>query len=161
MKSLCFHQYFPSHDPSVITQPMNPIKVLLPSTVALVLASCANNKNEYDTNNPYGTADAPANSAPYQPVAPANQTYDTPAAYEDAGNANAAAPNVNAPAAPAPATDPATSGGGTASVHTVVKGDSLWAISKKYKVSVDSIKRANNMTKDTVVLGSKLNIPAN
>jgi len=148
---------------------MNPIKVIFPSAIALALASCATNKNQYDTSNPYGTADASADSAPYQPVAPANQTYDTPAAYEDAGNA--AAPNVNLPA-PGPVTDPGTvaggnhtpsapSGGGAATVHTVAKGDSLWAISKKYKVPVDSIKRANNMTKDTVVLGSKLNIPAN
>lgn len=147
---------------------MNPIKVLIPSAIALALASCATNKNEYDTSNPYGTADGSTDSAPYQPVAPTNQTYDTPAAYEDAG---AGSPNVNAPA-PGPVTDPGTiaggnhtpaapSGGGTATTHTVVKGDSLWAISKKYKVSVDSIKRANNMTKDTVVLGSKLNIPAN
>lgn len=148
---------------------MNPIKVLIPSAIALALASCATNKNEYDTSNPYGTADASADSAPYQPVAPTNQTYDTPAAYEDASGANTAAPSVNMPA-PAPVTDPGTipgggaasgGAGGTATVHTVVKGDSLWAISKKYKVSVDSIKRANNMTKDTVVLGSKLNIPAN
>ena len=148
---------------------MNPIKVLIPSAIALALASCATNKNEYDTSNPYGTADGSTDSAPYQPVAPTNQTYDTPAAYEDAGNASS--PNVNVPA-PGPVTDPGTvaggnhtpspsGGGGTATTHTVVKGDSLWAISKKYKVSVDSIKRANNMTKDTVVLGSKLNIPAN
>lgn len=143
---------------------MNPIKVLLPSAVALALASCATNKNEYDTSNPYGTPDAHADGAPYQPVAPANQTYDTPAAYEDAGSTSS--PNVNMPA-PGPVTDPGTvSGGGatrggTTAVHTVVKGDSLWALSKKYNVPVDSIKRANNMTKDTVVLGAKLNIPAN
>ncbi|MBC7979331.1 MAG: LysM peptidoglycan-binding domain-containing protein, partial [Armatimonadetes bacterium] len=48
-----------------------------------------------------------------------------------------------------------------ARVHTVVKGDSLWVISKKYNVPIDAIKAANAMTKDTVVLGTKLQIPAN
>jgi LysM repeat protein len=147
---------------------MNSFKILFPSAIALALASCASNKSDgYDTNNPYGPADASTDSAPYQSVAPTNQTYDTPAAYEDAGSTTAASsPNIPAtPAAssPTPSYDaaPATGGGGVATVHTVVKGDTLSGIAKKYKVSIASIKAANNMTKDIVVLGAKLKIPAN
>lgn len=142
---------------------MNSFKILLPSAIALALASCATNKSDsYDTNNPYGPADASADSAPYQPVAPTNQTYDTPAAYEDAGSGTAAtSPNIPATPGPSPSYDaPPASAGGTATVHTVVKGDTLSGIAKKYQVSIASIKQANNMTKDIVVLGSKLKIPA-
>lgn len=154
---------------------MNPLKILFPSVVALALASCAANKgNEYDTANPYGTADG---AAAADASSAANQTYDTPAAYEDAGSSAA----VNSPNIPAtnPVNDPAPArgtttpshtasassttaggGGGTATTHTVVKGDTLGGIAKKYKVSAASIKAANGMTKDTVVLGKTLKIPA-
>lgn len=140
---------------------MNSFKILFPSAIALVLASCASNKgNEYDTSSPYGPADASASTAPYQPVAPANQTYDTPAAYEDSTTAPAS-PDVNLPAANKPPINPApVYHGGSGTVHTVVKGDTLSGIASKYKVSSASIKQANAMTKDTVVLGKKLTIPA-
>lgn len=139
---------------------MNPIKILVPAVVALALASCAAHKDEYDTSNPYGTADG--GMAASDPIV--GQTYDTPAAYEDAG-ATVNSPNIpasNPVNDPAPAyTPPASTGGGTATTHTVVKGDTLGGIAKKYKVSMASIKAANNMTKDTVVLGKTLKIPAN
>ena len=48
---------------------------------------------------------------------------------------------------------------GAVTLHTVVKGDTLSGIASKYKVSIASIKTANKMTKDTVVLGSKIKIP--
>jgi hypothetical protein len=44
-------------------------------------------------------------------------------------------------------------------MHTVQEGDSLWKISKKYKVSVDEIKKINNMENDRLKLGRQLNIP--
>jgi LysM repeat protein len=64
------------------------------------------------------------------------------------------------PGASGPATRPAAgnaSGGGK--VHTVVKGDSLSKIATQHGVTVEALKKANNMTSDTVVLGSKLRIP--
>lgn len=136
--------------------------MLLASALAIALVSCANQKNDYDTSNPYGTPDAAAsataNNVPYQPVQPVNPTYDTPAAYEDSStapaNPEALAP-VN-PALPAPAGTVAR--GGT--VHTVVARDTLSGIATKYKVPMASIKMANGMTSDTVVLGKKLVIPA-
>jgi LysM repeat protein len=65
----------------------------------------------------------------------------------------AIAPTANVPAATAPTQ--------AATTHTVVKGDTLGGIAAKYKVPMASIKKANNMTKDTVVLGKKMIIPAN
>lgn len=140
---------------------------LLPA-VSLFFLSCANQKK------------------PAEPIAPvtkvkkteehaiAEQAYKK-AAYEDNGVAvppsdvnlpahqttSAANAPVNIPvpsttAAPAAAPSFTVAGGRT---HTVAAGDSLWKIAKQYNVSIDSIKAANGMTKDTAVLGKKLIIP--
>jgi len=124
---------------------MTPIRILAPSLLAFVFASCAAQKADtYDTANPYGTADAGQVNAPV--TDPANPVYDTPAAYEES-TTTAAAPAVadtNIPAIPAPSN-------GAAIIHS--------GISSKYKVPAATIKQANRMTNDTVVLGRKMVIP--
>ncbi|RPJ34863.1 MAG: LysM peptidoglycan-binding domain-containing protein [Verrucomicrobiaceae bacterium] len=129
---------------------MNPIRILAPSVIAIALASCASQKADtYDTSNPYGAPDAGHEDAyASQPV---NPVYDTPAAYDESSAAPAPA-DVETPAA-------APAGNGSAIVHTVVKGDTLSGLSSKYKVPIASIKQANQMTNDTVVLGRKMVIP--
>jgi LysM repeat protein len=97
-------------------------------------------------------------------AAPSNPVYDTPAAYEEStGTPAPAVASPNIPATPttasvAPAIPKAPSNG-AAIIHTVVAGDTLSGISAKYKVPAAAIKQANNMTKDTVVLGKKMVIP--
>ena len=44
-------------------------------------------------------------------------------------------------------------------VYTVVKGDNLYSIANKYGVSVDSIKRLNNLTSNDLSIGQTLLIP--
>jgi len=129
---------------------MTTIRIIAPSVIAIALASCASQKADtYETSNPYGAPDAGAPAS-----APVNPVYDTPAAYEEGGAAPAPAPAyADTPAAPVP------SGNGAATIHTVVKGDTLSGISAKYKVPAASIKQANRMTNDTVVLGRKMVIP--
>lgn len=143
---------------------MTPIRILAPSLIAFAFVSCASQKADtYDTANPYGTADAGAVNPPA--TAPANPVYDTPAAYEESGAttpATAAVPTVAPePAAPSvtPAVPAAPPSNGAAIIHTVVKGDTLSGISSKYKVPAASIKQANRMTNDVVVLGRKMVIP--
>lgn len=135
---------------------MTSIRILAPSLLAFVFASCAAQKADtYDTANPYGTADAGQVNAPV--TEPANPVYDTPAAYEESST-TAAAPAVadaNIPATPAPKAP----SNGAAIIHTVVAGDTLSGISSKYKVPAATIKQANRMTNDTVVLGRKMVIP--
>lgn len=148
---------------------MKPIHLLaLPAAIAL--ASCAAQKDEFDTPpNPYGAADT---SQVNPPAAPANPIYDTPAAYEEnsatAGIAPGAPGAPGAPAEPgaytAPAATPPTAAAappsnGAAIIHTVVAGDTLSGLSSKYKVPIASIKAANRMTNDVVVLGRKMVIP--
>lgn len=138
---------------------MTSIRILAPPLLAFACVSCFNQKaDSYDTSSPYGPTDAGQVNAPV--TEPANPVYDTPAAYEDSGSTSAVnppsvvtAPNIQAPAVTRPATN------GAAIIHTVVAGDTLSGISAKYKVPTASIKQANNMTKDTVVLGKKMVIP--
>lgn len=45
-------------------------------------------------------------------------------------------------------------------IYTVVPGDSLWKIAKKYHTTVDAIKILNNLPSDIIMVGQTLNIPA-
>jgi len=138
---------------------MTPIRILAPSLLTFACVSCFLQKtDQYDTSSPYGPANAGQVNAPV--TESVNPVYDTPAAYEDSGSAPAVnppgsvtSPNIHAPAVTRPATN------GAATIHTVVAGDTLSGISAKYKVPSAAIKQANNMTKDTVVLGKKMVIP--
>lgn len=137
---------------------MTPIRILAPSVLAVALVSCASQKaDQYDTANPYGTADAGAVNPPA--TAPANPVYDTPAAYEESSGAPTTAAVPGVPATPAVPAAPAPPANGSAIIHTVVAGDTLSGLSTKYKIPSASIKQANRMTNDTVVLGRKMVIP--
>jgi LysM repeat protein len=43
--------------------------------------------------------------------------------------------------------------------YTVVSGDSLWSIAKKYGITVDELKNANNLTSNLLRIGQQLLIP--
>ena len=43
--------------------------------------------------------------------------------------------------------------------HTVTKGDTLWGLSRRYKVSVSSIQQANGLKTDMIKAGDTLKIP--
>jgi LysM repeat protein len=145
---------------------MTPNRNLVPALLALAFVSCASQKPDtYDTPDPYGVPDSG------QVNAPANPVYDTPAAYEETGTTSPNAPvqpippydptpSVNAPRYPTTPATPTAPSNGAAIIHTVVKGDTLSGISSKYGVPSATIMKANNMTKDTVVLGRKMVIPA-
>lgn len=45
-------------------------------------------------------------------------------------------------------------------IYTVQSGDSIWSISRKFNISMDSIRAANNLSSDTLYIGEKLVIPA-
>jgi LysM repeat protein len=131
---------------------MTLIRIFAPSLLALACFSCAAKKaDSYDTVS--------TNPAVREPV---NPVYDTPAAYEESGRTAATAvttpETTTAPSAMTP-TMPKVPSNGAATIHTVVAGDTLSGISAKYKVPAATIKQANSMTKDTVVLGKKMVIP--
>jgi LysM repeat protein len=41
-------------------------------------------------------------------------------------------------------------------IHVVVNGDSLWKIAKKYKTSIEALKKANALTSDKLDKGQKI-----
>ena len=129
---------------------MTPIRVLAPSFLAVALVSCASQKAD--------TYDTPVQAAVPSATQPANPVYATAAVYEDS-TPTASAPPLAAPGVPTAANLPAAPSNGAAVIHTVVAGDTLGGISAKYKVPTAAIMQANNMTKDTVVLGRKIVIP--
>jgi LysM repeat protein len=137
---------------------------LAPLLLTFAFVSCASQKaDQYDTSSPSSVVSTDPVNLPANP--PANPVYDTPPAYEESGATATAMPPVPAGAAlttkpnrSAPPIPRVTSNG-AAIIHTVVAGDTLSGISSKYKVPSAAIKQANNMTKDTVVLGKKMVIP--
>ena len=44
-------------------------------------------------------------------------------------------------------------------IYTVEPGDSLYSIAKKYNITVDDIKQANNLTGNLLLIGQNLSIP--
>lgn len=48
----------------------------------------------------------------------------------------------------------------TNSVYTVVPGDSLYVLAKRYGVSVEQIQKVNRLTSDLIIVGQKLVIPS-
>jgi LysM repeat protein len=41
-------------------------------------------------------------------------------------------------------------------VHTVSTGDTLFGIARNYGLSVDDLKKRNNLSADTILIGQKL-----
>ena len=127
----------------------NPVHIL--ALPLVLLAACAPDPS---------TAVAPSASSSSGAHPFTDPVYDTPAAYEE----TAATPTTQ------PSEDPMS---GTASdigaavlpdhapatIHTVVKGDTLSGLSAKYRVPMASIMSANRMTDDKVILGRKMVIP--
>jgi hypothetical protein len=149
-------------DPTKQRHAMNHPLILttLLATPLLLLASCSVQSDEYDTPSPYSPA-----------AEPANPIYESPAAYNHDVPGNPAAMDPGLPVDPGAFTDtqPSTPVAPASStpppipmpvVHTVESGDTLSGLSAKYKIPMQSIRAANNMTSDTVVLGRKMIIPA-
>lgn len=44
--------------------------------------------------------------------------------------------------------------------HVVQKGDTMWGIATKYNISVDELKKLNNINNNSLIIGSKLKIKA-
>jgi nucleoid-associated protein YgaU len=121
----------------------------------LFLHSCGDGASEnYDTPPTSGYTGTPVNPPPHPTYGDA--AYEPQAVTDPQAALNPTVPG--GPAVVAPPMNPANANG--ARDHYVAPGDSLWKISRIYKVPVESIKQANGMTNDTVILGKKLIIPA-
>lgn len=128
--------------------------------IALLTTSCGNKTDTYSATN--------TGASPY-----GNSPYYGPSGGYDSGAATPAAPASDPytgttsgggytppPPAPTPAPAPYTGGstGGSVS-HTVVTGDTLYGLSRRYGTTVSAIQSANGLSDSNIRLGSTLNIP--
>ena len=134
------------------------------SIAAIALSSCGTldpeykewkkQKAEQTANNPYG---APAAG---------DNPYGTPQAGGDPSITRAASgaapyqplPGVPQPPVGSPTNPDAPAAGGVS--HTVVSGDSLWGLARKYGTTIEAIQAANNLTGTNIRTGQVLTIPS-
>jgi LysM repeat protein len=107
---------------------------------------------------------APTNTGAYTNSSPQQGTYGEVPFWESAApppppvEQIAAAP-ATAPASPAAQPQRETPAAGLARQHTVAKGETLFALSRKYGIGVQVIKNANRLQTDALVEGQVLRIP--
>ncbi len=98
------------------------------------------------TNNTYAVpGENGETGAPYQPL---EGVPNNPPVVENI-------PIPSQPYTPLPAEPTAE-----ATTHTVVGGDTIWGLVRKYGVTEDALRQANNLTTDVIQLGRSLIIPA-
>jgi flagellum-specific peptidoglycan hydrolase FlgJ/LysM repeat protein len=94
------------------------------------------------------------------PTRPSTSTGSTPGT--PSGNGSGSWPGTDptpTPTRPTPApTTPPTANVPNATYHTVVKGDTLFSLSRKYGTPVAKIKALNGMTSDAIKIGEKLRV---
>ena len=148
--------------------------------MSLVFASCSTLDPEYadykkqkeaeaaaGAQTPYGQAADPygvpgseaGNYAPYQPLPGVNNP--APPAPDPIQPIGGPTPGIGASPYPGIPTTPAPAPVGPTVSHTVVKGDSLWGLSRRYGTTAEAIRAANGLSDDTIVIGRTLQIPSN
>lgn len=92
---------------------------------------------------------------PNRPPAPAPQPTNptTPTTRPPVVN-----PTPSPNPAPAPTTNPNNNTGGTPVYHTVVAGETLYGISRRYNITVDQLKSLNGLTENTIQAGMQLRV---
>jgi len=115
-------------------------------------------------NNPYavpgldGQVQQQYQQAQNQQYIPQN---NVPAPYQPLPGVPSDPPVIQTPGpithtTPTPSTDLPS----TATTHDVVRGESLWRISRKYGVTIEAIQAANGLQNTNIWAGQQLNIPA-
>jgi len=161
------------------TQPIS--KAILASTAILsltLLPSCSVFDPDYAAYKKQKTAAAATNTNPYGVPAAGTTAnanpYAVPGANGETGAPYQPIPGVSSTPAPiietpTPYTPPATTQPYTplpqepsaaGSTHTVEKGDTIWGLTRKYGITGDALRQANNLETDTIWVGQRLIIPA-
>jgi LysM repeat protein/soluble lytic murein transglycosylase-like protein len=100
---------------------------------------------------------------------PAEGSSSRRASSSESGSSRASSERASAPSSSTGSSSTASSerrSGGSASsssssarTHTVADGETLWSIARRYDVTVDAVRAANEMETETIRLGQTLRIP--
>ena len=109
------------------------------------------------------TSPTPPTSAPSPIKTSSSKTKKSSSSMTVAANTTRSSkpsppPVYTPPPAPKPKPKPAPAKK-QASYHTITKGDTLWGISRRYKVSIVAIKSANGLSSDLIRPGQTLRLP--
>ena len=135
-------------------------------------------ENWMDTENAVEIDDKPSTSPPTRPNTNNNSSSGNPSSGNpNSGNNNGngtwngSGSTTNPPNNPPPVTTPTTvhppiftpnpptnSGSSSATYHIVVKGDTLYSLSRRYGVTVEDIKRWNGLVDNTIYPDSRLRV---
>ncbi|MDZ7880346.1 MAG: glucosaminidase domain-containing protein [Saprospiraceae bacterium] len=107
------------------------------------------------TTTEYPTTSYPTTttSSPSYPTYPSRPTTSYPSTKPKPSTAS---PAAKPSTAPKPTTAPAASA--TAQYHTVQPKETLWGLSQKYKLTVDALKKMNNMADNNLQIGQQLRV---
>jgi nucleoid-associated protein YgaU len=151
-------------------------QLFVSASAALALTSCdmfRNDPQQANANDPYAQQYGAGGAAYGAPSAGGYGAQTNPYGGYSAPNTNPYAPTQPGGYAPAPYTQPTdpyaggggssggnySGGGGGGRAHTVVRGDTLSGIGRRYGVGVNDLMRANNLNSDLIREGQKLTIP--
>ena len=159
----------PQRPPMVASVRQPPVRQVSKPPQERLLASnlSGSNPSEWDRSR------IPSNVATYQPprsqppvvsVEPTVEVRRAPSVEQatkpvEVESAPRPAPVVQAPPKPQPTPPPPPPPPAPKRHHEVVKGDTLYNISVRYKTSVAAIKSRNKLSSDTIRLGQSLEIP--
>lgn len=133
--------------------------ILVLAVISVSGVACKSNKagksDPYATSQPTGSQDPYASTGEYDNV------------YASGGGQSYGSDDYYNTASSNPYTPPSNGGGGASSQassggsnsHTVVKGDTLFNISRRYGTTVGAIQSANGINGDLIRLGERLVIP--
>ncbi|MEC5127775.1 LysM peptidoglycan-binding domain-containing protein [Verrucomicrobiales bacterium BCK34] len=96
--------------------------------------------------------------APYPTYAQASEARDAEVTGSIQNIDSATTSSASIPVSP-PTSATSVSGSGSARYHTVVTGDTLFALSHRYRTTVDELKRVNGLTDDSIQKGQSLRLP--
>lgn len=145
------------------------IPVLISLLPAALISSCTQNATPAPAAPPLAQPGQVAQGNPYG--VPGATAYTSPVTQPGAYTPQATTPYqpvqpINPPAAPTyptlPPVTPAVSATATTAgtSYTIQKGDTLWGLSRRYGVSADAIREANQIQGDNIMTGTSITIPA-
>lgn len=115
-----------------------------------------NNVNRPRFSSSSSSSDSRTASATPQP---STSTSRSSVPTRVASSSSSSPPRQQTQSAPAPKPKPKPKPKPAARYHTVLAKQTLWAISQKYGISVDALKRANGLRSDLIRPGQSLRIP--